>query len=350
MAISRKIIKYKNNRNRKTKKRLNTRRLRQKGLSRKGLSRKGLSRKSSNKKDKLVIGIVTVPLSPGKKYFGVCGDSYIATAHINWIRSVGMEILPIPFTTTDFDYYVKRVNGLYLPSGGAFALNQIEYYNCCKNFIKSAIRENENGNYFPVWGGCMGMQQMMMIGDNKDNLNLLTRFDSFNNLMLPLDITKEGLKSKLLSHASPRFLAKLQNTNCTLNNHKMGLSPSDFKKSKMLHRFYKIISTNKDRKGKEFVSTIEARDYPFYGVQWHPERGRDMQYFIKFFKKEASKAKTVIQDILSNKIPQHKRVNCMTYSNNLYKYCDFYWHTKTSAHNKKLCSVATLGKPITNGV
>lgn len=345
MAKSRKKMKKNNNRMTKKNKSLS-----RKGLSRKGLSRKSLSRKSISKKKKLVIGIVTVPLSPGKKYFGVCGDSYIATAHINWIRSVGMEILPIPFTTTDFDYYVKRVNGLYLPSGGAFALNQLEYYNCCKSFIKCAIRENENGNYFPVWGGCMGMQQMMMVGDNKDNLNLLTRFDSFNNLMLPLDITKEGLKGKLLSRASQRFLAKLKNTNCTLNNHKMGLSPSDFKRSKMLHRFYRIVSTNKDRKGKEFVSTIESRDYPFYGVQWHPERGGDMQYFIKFFKHEANKSNKIKKDIQLHKSLQHKRVNCMTYSNNLYKFCDFYWHTKTSAHNKKLCSVATLGDPITNAV
>ena len=196
----------------------------------------------------------------------------------------------------------------------------------------------------------MGMQQMMMIGDNKDNLNLLTKFDSFNNLMLPLDITREGLKSRLLSNAPKQYVEYLQNTKCTLNNHRMGLSPKDFKRSKMLHRFYKIISTNKDRKGKEFVSTIEARDFPFYGVQWHPERGSDMQYLIEFFKKEAKKSKKILKDGLSIKPLQHKRVNCMTYSDNLYKFCDFYWHKKTSAHNKNLCSIATLGKPKNNGV
>lgn len=316
-------------------------------------SKKGGIKKKDKSKKKIIIGIVTVPLSPGKKYFGVCGDSYIATAHINWIRSVGMDILPIPFITKEHDFYIKHCNGIYLPSGGAFASNQIEYYNCCKELVKHAIQENENGNYFPIWGGCMGMQQMMMIADGKDNLDLLGRFDSFNNLMLPLELTDDGLKSKLLAKArykNPKFLAKLITTDCTLNNHMMGLSPKDFKKSKMLHRFYKIVSTNKDRKGKEFVSTIEARDYPFYGVQWHPERGTDMQYFIKFFKSEAKKSKKTNEKFPSKKVLQRKRVNCMTYSNNLYKYCDFYWHTRTSAHNKKLCSVATFGKPTSNGI
>ena len=32
----------------------------------------------------------------------------------------------------------------------------------------------------------------------------------------------------------------------------------------------------------------------------------------------------------------------MNYSENLYKKCNFYWHTKTSAHNRKLCNVAQL--------
>ena len=37
-----------------------------------------------------------------------------------------------------------------------------------------------------------------------------------------------------------------------------------------------------------------------------------------------------------------KKVDCMGYSGNLYKKCDFYWHSRTSAHNKKLCDAAQL--------
>merc|ERR1712150_290766 len=31
-------------------------------------------------------------------------------------------------------------------------------------------------------------------------------------------------------------------------------------------------TTNKDESGNDFVSTIEAYDYPIYGTQWHPEK------------------------------------------------------------------------------
>jgi hypothetical protein len=41
-----------------------------------------------------------------------------------------------------------------------------------------------------------------------------------------------------------------------------------------------------------------------------------------------------------------KKIDCMNYSGNLYKKCNFYWHKNTSAHNRKLCSVAQLGDKV----
>ena len=32
----------------------------------------------------LTMGMITVPLSPDKQFFQVCGDSYIASSHITW--------------------------------------------------------------------------------------------------------------------------------------------------------------------------------------------------------------------------------------------------------------------------
>lgn len=297
-----------------------------------------------------IIGIITVPLSPGKKYFKVCGDSYISSAHINWLEDIGLNILPIPYTTKNHENYFKKINGLYFPSGGAFASTQNEYYQCCKKFFQLAINANNNGNYFPIWGGCMGMQQMMIIAEGTDNIdNLLENFDSYDNLYLPLIFTDEALESKLLKDADKDYIIYLMSNEISLNNHKLGLSPEKFKKCKLLDNTFNIISYNYDRQGKKFISTIEAKNYPFYGVQWHPERAKNMNYFSQFIKNECQKNNQ------KKKIPsymnlQFKEVNCMTYSDNLYKNCTFYWHKKTSEHNKKLCNVATLGKPENNSV
>ena len=65
-----------------------------------------------------------------------------------------------------------------------------------------------------------------------------------------------------------------------------------FNANSKLNTFFNVLSTNKDRKGSEFVSTMEgqyhmshthtlvhththtksAKKYPIYGVQWHPEK------------------------------------------------------------------------------
>jgi gamma-glutamyl-gamma-aminobutyrate hydrolase PuuD len=301
------------------------------------------TKKRKKKKRQLVIGMISVPLTPGKKYYQVCGDSYIASSHISWLKRFGIKILPIPYNTKDFKGYIQKINGLYFPSGGAFAGTQTEYYECCKKFVQLAKKENDKGNHFPIWGGCMGMQQLLIIADGHDDLKkLLQRFDSFNNLNSTLKFTEEGLNSKIMRRATKAEINKLSKKKCTLNNHKMGITPAKFKKHKNIDKFYKIVSTSKDRKGRAYVSTIEGRFYPFYGVQWHPERSSAMDYFAKFFVNELKKNHT--KNKKSTRKIYTKEIDCFNYSNSLYKRCRFYWHKRTSKHNKKLCSVAQLLK------
>ena len=155
--------------------------------------------------NKQVVGILTVPLSPNRKYFKVFGDGYIASSHIDWLERAGLEVLAIPYDTNKHEYYFKNINALYLPSGGAFASTQEEYYNSCKEFIALAMKSNNSGKYFPVWGGCMGMQQMMIMADGFDDLDFLEKFDSYKNLMLPLDIAP-------IQHSESRLLKYLKKT------------------------------------------------------------------------------------------------------------------------------------------
>lgn len=74
-----------------------------------------------------------------------------------------------------------------------------------------------------------------------------------------------------------------------------------------IDREWRVMSVNRDWNGFEFISTIEHRDYPFYGVQFHPEknlyewiRNRNIphdghaiesaQYFATFFVNECRKS------------------------------------------------------------
>ena len=299
---------------------------------------------------KKIVGIITVPLSPGRKYYKICGDSYISSSHINWLRNAGLETFAIPYNTKNHKYYFERINGLYIPSGGVFASNSKNYYNCCKKFIKLSIKANDNGDYFPIWGACMGFQQMLIVSEKKDNLkDLLTKFDSFKDYLTNFETVKDSKESRILKNISKKFLNNIKNKKLLLHNHSMGLSLYKYNKITNIKNFYRIVSVNKDRNGKIFLSTIEARNYPFYGVQWHPERSDDMNEFAIFFKNEVEKNGHSEIFNFNDKLFT-KKINCMIYSNNIYNYCNFYWHNLSSSHNKKLCNQLHLGSATSNRI
>ena len=73
-----------------------------------------------------------------------------------------------------------------------------------------------------------------------------------------------------------------------------------------------------------------------------PERSAAMDYFAKFFINELKKNHT--KNKKSTRKIYTKEIDCFNYSNRLYKRCRFYWHDRTSKHNRRLCSAAQLLK------
>ncbi|XP_072032922.1 gamma-glutamyl hydrolase-like [Amphiura filiformis] len=59
--------------------------------------------------------------------------------------------------------------------------------------------------------------------------------------------------------------------NVTENSHSWSVTTKNFSSNAELRKFYRILSTNFDDKGVEFISTMEAYEYPIYATQWHPE-------------------------------------------------------------------------------
>jgi gamma-glutamyl hydrolase len=294
---------------------------------------------SPNVKNK-VIGIITVPLTPTKRFYNICGDSYLPTNHLEWIKQTGLKILPIPYDLppTKYNDYFKQINGLYIPEGGIYINTHTQFLETCSKFLEMAMEANDKGEYFPVWGVCMGFQQLLIIADGNRNHELLDSFDSFNHLKLPLIMTKEAPRSNLFRHLydhNPDFIERLSTENITINNHMMGLSPEKFQKSNA-RNIFKILSYNYDRNNQPFISTIEGIKYPFYGVQWHPELDKSMKYFIDFFANEVAKnnKKSKINKSLtmvSNVVRLTNR------EGSTYKTCSFFWHNYPSKTQYQKC-------------
>ena len=195
---------------------------------------------------------------------------YIAASYVKYLEAAGARVVPINFYNTDeeMESILSKVNGIFFPGGGAeipkAALKSFDY-------IKNA---NDNGDFMPLWGTCMGFQWLLECasGDTKIlDPSDGTQMDAYN-YSIPLDMTDNAATSRLFTSIPESLFTIAATENVTMNNHHYGIWTDHFKETESLYSFFNLLSTNKDRAGNEFVSTIEAFKYPIYGTQWHPEK------------------------------------------------------------------------------
>jgi len=180
------------------------------------------------------------------------------------VESNGARAVPISYYASNdtLEELFGSINGLLFPGGGAgVPPGATKMYELAKE-------ANDNGDFFPIWGTCLGFEWLVQLAGGE----LDTGFDS-ENVSLPLELTDAANTSRLLSSLSPDLLAMLQGPNTSaFNNHMAGITPEDFETYPDLTATFTVLSTSADREGREFVSTMESPDYPFYGVQFHPEK------------------------------------------------------------------------------
>jgi gamma-glutamyl hydrolase len=72
-----------------------------------------------------------------------------------------------------------------LISGGASNFSAPDdYRDAARHLFNHAIPKNSQGNYFPVWGTCLGFELLTYLANG--NKNILADFDA-ENVALPLE-------------------------------------------------------------------------------------------------------------------------------------------------------------------
>jgi gamma-glutamyl hydrolase len=132
------------------------------------------------------------------------------------------------------------------------------------------VEANDVGDVFPIWGTCMGFQFLSILTARTDSILCEHCYDS--HTPLPLDFVEPvATTSRLYSGLSAELKQKLATEKLTANAHHDGIRPSTFQSNPRLASFYDVLSTNVVN-GSAFVSSIEAKAYPFAATQWHPEK------------------------------------------------------------------------------
>ncbi|KAJ1455822.1 peptidase C26, partial [Pelagophyceae sp. CCMP2097] len=198
----------------------------------------------------------------------------IPASYVNWVGQAGARALPVLLGEAP-EYYDKIFqvsNGLLFPGGNQGISPGAVYTDEGAQLYTLALAANDAGDDYPIWGTCLGFEELAVLAAPPD-ANVVSEDVKATNVALPLDYAAGANESRLLASFPPDLVSALAKENVTFNSHDHGVLLSTFEATPDLASFFAVISTNHLAKsGAEFVSTMEAFDYPFYGTQWHPEK------------------------------------------------------------------------------
>lgn len=200
---------------------------------------------------------------------------YMAASYVKWLELAGARVMPLSYHSTDaeVDRAFSQVNGALFMGGGA------QLPAAARRLWSRAVAANAAGDHFPIWGSCLGFEWIMQLASGDDHI-LAGGFDS-ENLTLPLNLTAAAASSRILAPAAstpvafaehPRSILDALALPVTMNNHQQGVTPAAFAASDALTKTFSVLSTNADRTGRAFVSTVEGKAMPVWAAQWHPEK------------------------------------------------------------------------------
>jgi len=199
------------------------------------------------------------------------GQSYITASYVKLFQSTGAQIVPIPANMPEAKYrdILNNVNGVILPGGHA-KFQTSKYYKHLEIAFNKSIKATWNGDHFPIFGICLGFQHLIVkLSENK----IIPIFDkSMEDKTYPLIYSPLARESKMFSSLPSNLYETLGNKPYAYHNHMFSIDVKDFVSNPMTNRFFKILSTNISPNGSEVVSSIEAFEFPIFGVQWHPEK------------------------------------------------------------------------------
>ncbi|KAH8283307.1 hypothetical protein KR054_000605 [Drosophila jambulina] len=125
------------------------------------------------------------------------------------------------------------------------------------------------------------------------------------NLNLPVELKEDYKNSRLFATLSHDASVAMATDNVTHHSHRFCYTEEDFQKNPAT-QIWRVLASNHDWHGRAFVSIVEHTIYPFYGVQFHPEKPQyeftkqsiphtsaaiaTSQYFVDYFVSECRRS------------------------------------------------------------
>lgn len=223
-----------------------------------------------------VFGILSQPCPRG---LNTCRSHYINADYVKWLESGGGKALVISHRSSvnELRSIFGKINGIVFP-GGNTNLRDGYFRRAAETLYSLAVKSNEAGIPFPIWGTCLGFEMLAVIAGSD---NVLTRFNAYD-IPLTLQFTEGADDAQMWQGLSAtgksELMTYLATVPATDNLHYYGISPRNFYGNSNLNGTFRVLATSLDKDGREFVALMEGKklsnghDLPFYATQFHPER------------------------------------------------------------------------------
>ncbi len=196
----------------------------------------------------------------------------IPASYVHWVGQAGGRVLPILLDQPDayYEEAFAMTNGILFP-GGNQGIDPSDIYTEEGELLWNLAKgSNDAGDYYPIWGTCLGFEELSVL--ETGNGAVISDNVVATNLPLPLQLTSTAAQSRLFQSFPEALVTALATEALAFNSHEHGLLVSEYDSNSALNGFFDMLSFNDAPAGEAFVSTMEARNYPFYGTQWHPEK------------------------------------------------------------------------------
>lgn len=162
------------------------------------------------------------------------------------------------------------MNGVFFTGGALDLFDPVTrklhpYTVTAQKILTYALDHTDNGDYFPIMGVCQGIELLhILVANDTDALG----WSEFENQLANTTFTE--VSSRLFSSFSPPVLESMRTRHILYHLHHRGIPTSFYTRFPALSGFFNILSNN-TLGNDTIVSTCEAKKYPVYLTQYHPE-------------------------------------------------------------------------------
>ncbi|XP_057297028.1 gamma-glutamyl hydrolase-like [Hydractinia symbiolongicarpus] len=232
------------------------------------------SQKNEKVNERPIVGVAVMEITDEdlvQIYPALVGKHYVPASYVKLIEMTGARVVPIsPLMSNEtVEYIFNSVNGLLFPGAGN-NLSDTGYFYLTKKLFQLSMKANKAGVVFPLMGICRGFQALVVHVEGNQKPLIVT--DSFDLATTVRWDVEELRKHSFLSAMPKKMIRDSEKDPITAHFHQFSVTPKSFKHSSKLNSFFRVLATSSDRKGTEFVSAVQAKKFPFYGIQFHPEK------------------------------------------------------------------------------